>query len=79
MELIDIGVNLAHDSFDADRDAILERATQAGVAQMVVTGSSEGAHAGRSSCLPRIGTSCSPRRACIRITRRMSLPKPCPP
>ncbi len=41
MELIDIGVNLAHDSFDADRDAILERATQAGVAQMVVTGSSE--------------------------------------
>ena len=23
MELIDIGVNLAHDSFDADRDAIL--------------------------------------------------------
>jgi len=39
--LIDIGVNLAHDSFDADRDAILERAAQAGVAQMVVTGSSE--------------------------------------
>ena len=26
MELIDIGVNLAHDSFDADRDAILQRA-----------------------------------------------------
>jgi TatD DNase family protein len=41
MELIDIGVNLAHDSFDADRDAILQRAADAGVAQMVVTGSSE--------------------------------------
>jgi len=41
MDLIDIGVNLAHDSFDADRDSILQRAAQAGVAQMIVTGSSE--------------------------------------
>jgi TatD DNase family protein len=41
MELIDIGANLAHDSFDADRDAILRRAVTAGVAQIVVTGSSE--------------------------------------
>jgi TatD DNase family protein len=41
MELIDIGVNLAHDSFDADRDAILQRAAAAGVTQMIVTGSSE--------------------------------------
>jgi TatD DNase family protein len=40
MELIDIGVNLAHDSFDADRGHILERARAAGVVQMVVTGSS---------------------------------------
>jgi TatD DNase family protein len=40
LELIDIGVNLAHDSFDADRDAVLARALAAGVAQMVVTGSS---------------------------------------
>ena len=39
--LIDIGVNLAHDSFDADRDAVLQRAAAAGVAQMMVTGSSE--------------------------------------
>jgi len=43
MELIDIGVNLAHDSFDADRDAVMQRAAAAGVAQMVVTGSSEDA------------------------------------
>jgi TatD DNase family protein len=40
MELIDIGINLAHDSFDADRDRVLERARAAGVSQMVVTGSS---------------------------------------
>lgn len=38
--LIDIGINLAHDSFDADRDAVIARATKAGVAQMIVTGSS---------------------------------------
>jgi TatD DNase family protein len=43
MELIDIGANLAHDSFDADRDAVMARAAAAGVAQMVVTGSSEDA------------------------------------
>jgi TatD DNase family protein len=41
MQLIDIGINLAHDSFDADRDHVIERARQAGVVQMVVTGSSE--------------------------------------
>ena len=41
MELIDIGANLAHDSFDADRDAVIKRAAAAGVVQMVVTGSSE--------------------------------------
>lgn len=37
--LVDIGANLAHDSFDADRDAVLARASAAGVAAMVVTGS----------------------------------------
>ena len=41
MELIDIGLNLAHDSFDADRDAVMARAREAGVVQMVITGSSE--------------------------------------
>ena len=40
-ELIDIGVNLAHDSFDADRDAVMQRAADAGVRQMIVTGASE--------------------------------------
>jgi TatD DNase family protein len=40
MELIDIGINLAHDSFDADREAVLARARDAGVVQMIVTGSS---------------------------------------
>ncbi|MBS0580397.1 MAG: TatD family hydrolase [Proteobacteria bacterium] len=37
--LIDIGVNLAHDSYDADREAVLERAWDAGLVQMIVTGS----------------------------------------
>jgi len=37
--LIDIGINLAHDSFNADRDAVIARAASAGVVQMIVTGS----------------------------------------
>ncbi len=40
MQLIDIGANLSHDSFDSDRDAVLQRARDAGVVQMVVTGAS---------------------------------------
>ncbi len=36
--LIDIGVNLAHDSYDRDRDAVIARARAAGVVQMMVTG-----------------------------------------
>jgi len=40
MELIDIGANLTHDSFDHDRDAVMQRARAAGVVQMIVTGAS---------------------------------------
>jgi TatD DNase family protein len=40
VRLVDIGVNLAHDSFDADRAEVLARARNAGVARMIVTGSS---------------------------------------
>lgn len=40
MHLIDIGANLTHDSFDRDRDAVLQRARDAGVARMIVTGAS---------------------------------------
>ena len=36
--LTDIGLNLTHDSFDADRDAVLERARSAGVERFIVTG-----------------------------------------
>ena len=36
--LIDIGINLAHDSYDRDREAVIARARAAGVAQMIVTG-----------------------------------------
>jgi len=38
--LIDIGINLAHDSFDHDRDAVIARANAAGVTRMLITGSS---------------------------------------
>lgn len=39
MTLIDIGANLAHDSFNADRNAVLQRARQAGLQHLIVTGS----------------------------------------
>ncbi|MGB1580227.1 MAG: TatD family hydrolase [Nevskiales bacterium] len=39
MPSIDIGANLAHDSFDADREAVLQRAQDAGVQAIIVTGS----------------------------------------
>jgi TatD DNase family protein len=38
--LIDIGINLGHDSFDADREAVIARARAAGVVQMIITGAS---------------------------------------
>jgi len=37
--LVDIGANLAHDSFDHDRHAVIARAAEAGVERIVVTGS----------------------------------------
>ncbi len=43
--IIDIGANLAHDSFDEDRDAVMQRAADAGVTCMIVTGSSEQSNA----------------------------------
>ncbi len=40
MQLIDIGLNLTHDSFDRDRDAVWQRARDAGVRQAILTGAS---------------------------------------
>ena len=40
MQLIDIGLNLTHDSFDPDREAVMARARAAGVVQMILTGAS---------------------------------------
>jgi len=40
LDLIDIGANLTHDSFDADRDSVLARAAAAGVGRIIVTGTS---------------------------------------
>jgi len=56
MELIDIGCNLTHDAFDADREEVLAQARQAGVAQIVVTGASEaGSIAARELALAHPG------------------------
>ncbi len=41
MTLVDIGANLTHDSFAADREQVIGRAQAAGVAVMIVTGASE--------------------------------------
>lgn len=40
MQLIDIGVNLTNSSFHDQQAAVVERAVQAGVVQMVLTGTS---------------------------------------
>ena len=40
LRLIDIGINLGHDSYDVDRDAVIGRAVASGVVQMMVTGAS---------------------------------------
>ena len=38
LELIDIGANLTHSSFAADREAVMQRALDAGVRRLIVTG-----------------------------------------
>jgi len=40
LSLIDIGANLTHGSFDDDREQMMQRARDAGVTRMVVTGAS---------------------------------------
>jgi TatD DNase family protein len=40
MQLIDIGLNFTHESFDSDRDQAWQRARDAGVVQAVLTGAS---------------------------------------
>ena len=47
-DLIDIGANLAHDSFDEDRETVLQRAADAGVSRIVITGSSDDSN--RKAC-----------------------------
>ena len=42
-DLTDIGVNLAHESFDGDRDDVVARAIAAGVNRMIITGTEVGA------------------------------------
>ena len=40
-DLIDIGANLTHDSFDKDRDRVIQRAAFSGISRMIVTGASK--------------------------------------
>lgn len=40
MQLVDIGINLTHDSYDRDREEVVRRALAAGVTRMIVTGAS---------------------------------------
>ncbi len=40
LDLVDIGCNLTHDSFDKDREQVIRHAIEAGVSQMAVTGGS---------------------------------------
>lgn len=39
-DLVDIGINLTHRSFDRDRDAVIARAAAAGVSTLIITGTS---------------------------------------
>jgi len=39
--LIDIGANLTHDSFDEDREDVMQRAMAAGVTRIIITGASD--------------------------------------
>jgi len=56
VELIDIGVNLAHDSFARDRSDVLTRARDAGVSTFIVTGSSrESSHDSAALCAAHPG------------------------
>ena len=72
MELIDIGANLAHDSFDADRDAVLQRAA---TCRRRANGGHRferrGTAHGRSNWRARIPACCSPPPVSIRIMRRI--------
>ena len=52
MELIDIGVNLTHESFRHDLPEVLQRAASAGVQRMIVTGT--GIEATRAALEPTL-------------------------
>ena len=70
MQFFDIGANLTHSAFAADLERTLERARQAGVGQIIVTGTTveETAAAIRSPS----GSGFTPPPACIRTTRAIA-------
>ena len=56
-DLVDIGINLTHRSFDHDRDEVIARAARAGVATLIVTGTSV-AESKRAADLARTRPAC---------------------
>lgn len=57
MSLVDIGVNLTHASFDADRPGVIQRAIAAGVPRMILTGTTvEGSEAAQVLASGHAGT-----------------------
>ncbi len=77
MELIDIGCNLTHDSFDVDRKEVIEAAFQAGVCQMIVTGASaEGSQDALQLARQWPQQSCTQPLACTRTGPPPTMPKP---
>ena len=49
MDLVDIGINLAHKSYTSDRAAVILRAREAGVRRMGITGTSAPGRSPRAS------------------------------
>ena len=69
LDLIDIGSNLTHDSFAADRDAVMARALQAGVRRQIVTGADMASSHQAAALAVDSRRASGARPACIRIMR----------
>jgi TatD DNase family protein len=69
-ELVDIGINLAHDSFDHDRADVIARAARAGVTRMVITGSSVASSRAAIGLLKVTRSDSAAPLECIRTTPR---------
>ena len=55
--MIDIGVNLLHPQFDGDREAVLQRAREAGITDMIITGTNIAESRGAMNYCETLGAS----------------------